>query len=127
MPRKDISKDGVNTQFGNGQKQDGAGRPRKIYTILKEKGFSADDVKTVFCEMAWYTTEELKAIYDDATKPIITRIVANQFYKALKDGNFVKIKEILEHTIGKPQQPVALSSDNETGIVIIKLPDNGRQ
>lgn len=95
--------DGV--KFGEGQKQ-GNGRKKKIYTILKEKGFSADDIKTAFGEMAFYTLKELKAVHTDESKPVIARIVANQFYLALKKGDWQKIKEILEHTIGKPSQYV---------------------
>jgi hypothetical protein len=116
---------GKSVKFGAGQKQEGAGRPRKIYTILKEKGYSADDIKTAFGEMAWYTLDELKAVHSDNTKPIITRIVANQFFKAFKDSDWNKIKEILEHTIGKPSQPVSLESES-TGGVFIMIPDNGR-
>ena len=93
--------DGV--RFGEGQKQ-GNGRKKKIYTILKEKGFSADDIKTAFGEMAFYTLSELKSVYDDETKPVIARIVANQFFQALKKSDWAKIKEILEHVIGKPTQ-----------------------
>ena len=82
------------------------GRTKKIYTILKEKGYTLDDMRIAFGEMAWYSLEELKAIHQDETKPIITRIVANQFYLALKGGNWDKIKEILEHVIGKPTQKI---------------------
>jgi len=125
MANKNIKDAGV--KFGSGQKQEGAGRKRKIYTILKEKGFNADDIKTAFGEMAWYTLDELNKVAFDNEKPIIMRIVANQFYSAYKDKNWTKIKEILEHTIGKPTQPVNMSSDDNTGIVIVKLPDNNRQ
>lgn len=124
MANKNIKNAGV--KFGEGQKTEGAGRKPKIYTILKEKGFSSDDIKTSFGEMAWYTLDELKAVAFDQAKPIIVRIVANQFFAAYKESNWVKIKEILEHTIGKPMQPVNMSSDDNTGIVIFKIPENGR-
>ena len=84
----------------------GNGRKKKIYTILKEKGFSADDIKTAFGEMAFYKLSELKKVYEDEEKPIIARIVANQFFQALKKSDWTKIKEILEHTIGKPTQEI---------------------
>lgn len=80
------------------------GRKKKIYTILKEKGFCADDIKTAFGEMAFYTISELKSVYDDESKPVIARIIANQFFQALKKSDWMKIKEILEHVIGKPIQ-----------------------
>lgn len=89
----------------------GHGRKKKIYTILKEKGYSADDIKTAFGEIAFYNTEELSSIIDDNDKPIITRIVANQFKLALDKGDWNRIKEILEHTIGKPSQPLDLNGN----------------
>lgn len=90
-----------------GQTGNPNGRPRKIYTILKETGYGGDDVKTAFQEMAFYSMPELKRLYDDESKPAIIRIVANQLYKALTLGDWSKIKEIIEHTIGKPVQPMA--------------------
>lgn len=84
----------------------GKGRKKKIYTVIKEMGYSADDVKTAFGELAFYTLGELKAVYSDESKPIITRIIANQFFTALKKSDWNKIKEILEHVIGKPQQTI---------------------
>lgn len=83
-----------------------AGRKKKIYTILKEKGYGSDDIKTAFGELAFYTLNELKNVYADDKKPVIVRIVANQFYQALKKSDWVKIKEILEYVIGKPQQRI---------------------
>ena len=84
----------------------GNGRKKKIYNILKEKGYSADDIKTAFGEMAFYTIAELQNVHKDETKPVIARIIANQFYLALKKGEWNKIKEILEYVIGKPNQSI---------------------
>lgn len=79
------------------------GRPKKIYTILKEKGYNGEDIKTAFGELAFYSVPELKKVKDDDKKPVIVRIVANQFVEALSKNDWNKIKEILEHVIGKPQ------------------------
>lgn len=105
----DIHKHGV--KFGQGQDPTKGGRPKKIYTILKEKGYSKDDVRTAFGELAWYTLDELKKVHKDKKMPIITRIVANQFYLALMSGNWNKVKEILEHVIGKPNQKMDLNHE----------------
>ena len=103
------------------------GRNKKIYTILKEKGFSKDDIKTAFGEIAWYDLSELKKVHEDNKKPVIMRIVANQFYLALKKGDWNKIKEILEHTIGKPNMTVRTTIEEPiTSIQLenVKIKDN---
>ena len=97
-----------------GQSGNPNGRPRKIYTILKETGYGADDIKTAFKDLAFYTMPELKALYDDEKNPAIVRIVANQLFKALSGGDWNKIKEIIEHTIGKPSQPMEHSGEINT-------------
>lgn len=82
------------------------GQPLKIYTILKRKGYGKADTITAFGEIAYYTMKELKSAKDNEKLPIITRIVANQFYTAYEKNDWNKIKEILEHTIGRPLQSV---------------------
>ena len=108
--------------------------PAKKYTniidkILKEHGYSAVDVKTAFGELAFYTVDELKAVHEDNTKPVITRIIANQFILALKKGEWNKVKEIMEHVIGKPTQPLQVGMPPPKIQIINKsgapLDDNG--
>ena len=101
----------------------GKGRKKKIYTILKEKGFSKDDITSAFGELVWYSIPELKKLYKDETKPAIIRIVSNQIYFALKNADYNKIKEIMEHTIGKPKQEIdgkqEIKFEQITGIEIL--------
>jgi hypothetical protein len=111
--------------FRQNPKNIGDGRKKKIYTVLKEKGYSADDIRTAFGEIAYYDEQELEEVIGDTSKPIITRIVANQFKTAFYKGDWNKIKEILEHTIGKPDQNINASGDF-TGYHVItefKRPD----
>ncbi len=104
---KDIHNDPkANTEgfANNPQNINKAGRPKKIYTIIKNMGYSADDIRAAFGELAFYTLKQLEEVHDDETKPVITRIIANQFFMALKKSDWGKIKEILEHVVGRPQQ-----------------------
>jgi hypothetical protein len=96
----DISKYAV--KFGSGQDPTRGGRPKKIYTILKEKGFCKDDITTAFGELAFYKLEELEAVHDNEEMPVIARIIAKQFYTALKDCDWHKIKDLMDHVIGRP-------------------------
>lgn len=107
---KNINGNDGNT-FSSTNQPANAGRKKKIYTVLKDKGYSADDIKLAFGEMAFYTLKELKEVYGDEEKPIITRIVANQFFQALKKSDWTKIKEILDHSLGKPKQEIDNTHD----------------
>lgn len=82
------------------------GRPKNIYSQIKRKGYSATDIKTAMREVSFYTYDELKKLYNDKKKPVILRIIANQYYKTLTKGDWHKIKEIMEHTLGKPLQEI---------------------
>jgi translation initiation factor 2 alpha subunit (eIF-2alpha) len=92
----------------------GKGRKKKIYTVIRELGYSADDVRTAFGEIGFYTQKEIVELAKDENKPMIVRIVANQFIQCFKSNDFNKIKEILEHVIGKPQQKI--ETENKTEI-----------
>ena len=83
-----------------------SGRPKKIYTILQEQGYSKDDIRTAFGELGWYTLKELQNVHSDNENPLIVRIIANQFILAFNKNDYSKVKEILEHVIGKPTQTV---------------------
>lgn len=100
--------------FKKGVVQNPNGAPKKIYTIIKEMGYSANDMKAAFGELSWYNVDELKNLHADNSKPMIVRIVANQIYLALTKGDMSKIKEILEYTLGKPSQGIDVTTQGES-------------
>lgn len=80
------------------------GRPKRIYTILKESGYTKDDISTAFAEIGWQTLEDAEAIVADPTKPLILKTVAMAFIKGATKGDFRYVSEILQHVIGKPKE-----------------------
>jgi len=109
MPKED-------TQFSSTNQPENRGRKKKIYTVLKEQGFSKDDIRTAFGDLAWHSEEELRELSKNADKPMIVRIVAKQFLEAYKRKDWNKIRDIIEHTIGKPPQDIGISDKPITGI-----------
>jgi hypothetical protein len=98
------------------------GRPKKIYTILKEIGYSKEDIKTCFGELLWYNESDLIEIIKDKEKPIITQITAKALIEAKDKGEFNKIKEILEQTVGKPMQSIEVQKNEPlTNITITEV------
>lgn len=87
------------------------GRPRRIYSIIKETGFAPEDAIAVFSEFAYYTVKDLEKVEKDESNPALLRIVAGAISEAYKQKNFPKIKEILEYVIGKPNQPIQVSGN----------------
>lgn len=90
------------------------GRKKKIYTILKETGYSGDDIKTAFGELAWYTLDELKELANAPDTPAIVSIVCKALTEAQKDGRYSLIKEILEYVLGKPNQALDITTGGES-------------
>jgi len=99
------------------------GRPEKIYTILKRTGYNATDVKAAFEELGFYSMEDLIKLKDDETKPVITRIVANQFHLALTKNDYYKVKEIMEYVLGKPKQETDINVNPDSKIVFENVSD----
>jgi len=82
------------------------GRPKSIYTVLKEKGFCSNDIKTAMKELVFHTEKELEEISENTEKPIIIRIIAQNIIEAMLNGSLSEMRIILEHTIGVPNQKI---------------------
>lgn len=117
MPKMDGNKTG-NGFDKNPQNINKKGRPKKIYTILKESGYSADDINTAFGELVWMTKDELTKLQKDKSKPIITGIISGALLEAYKDKNYTKVKEIIEQVVGRPKQGHDLNVVSEPIITI---------
>lgn len=103
----------IGKKFKPGVSGNPEGRPKKIYTILKETGYSADDIRTAQNEISWYTEKDLRAAANKKTNPAIVRILAKRFLSAIREGDYKSIKEIIDHIIGRAAQSVDLQSGGE--------------
>lgn len=85
-----------------GQSGNPLGRPRRIYSVLKDSGYSREDIADAFAEVGWQTIDDLQAILDDDSKPAILKVIARAFIKGAEKGDFRYVSEILAHCIGVP-------------------------
>ena len=120
MPKGENLKGKGGLKFGHGQTRKGGGRPKKIYTVLKEKGYSKDDIRLCFQELAFYSENDLVSVINDMEKPQIIKIVAKAYIEAGKTGNYSKVKEIIEQVIGKPTQDTKVEVTTIPSIFIQK-------
>jgi Family of unknown function (DUF5681) len=93
-------------QFKPGKSGNLSGRPKKIYTILKESGYSKDDMRNAFNEISWADPTEIQHIIDSETHPAIVKVVAKAFQKAMEKGDYRYCSEIIQQVIGQPKESV---------------------
>ena len=114
---------GKGVRFGSGQDATKGGRKKNIYTILKDKGFTKDDVATAFTEMLFYTIKELEEVAKDATKPVIMKIVATSLRAAYVEGDYKKGQQIIEQVIGRALQKNEVTGKDGSQInFVVALP-----
>ena len=80
------------------------GRPKKIYTVLKESGYTKDDIRDAFAEIGWQNEADIDEILNDESKPMILRLIAKAFKRGTDKGDFRYVSEILQHVVGKPTE-----------------------
>jgi len=82
------------------------GRKKKIYNILKKKGYGKDDIIAAFKELMFYKEVKLEELRDDESKPILVRIVAANIIDSFEDSDISSLKFILDHVLGTPKQTI---------------------
>lgn len=95
--------------FKKGEVANPNGRPRKIYTILKESGYTKDDVRTAFNEIAWADIDGLQKIFKDPKSPAIIKVIAHAYKRAIEKGDYRYVAEIIQQSIGKPKETSEVS------------------
>jgi len=102
------------------------GRPKKLITLLKEAGYSADDYKEVFTHIGFQTEDELHNILSDDSKPAILKVIAKAFIKAIEKGDTRYINELLAWAIGKPTESKEVKGEIAITSVEVKVISTGR-
>jgi hypothetical protein len=91
-------------KFGSGQDPTKGGRPKKLYTSLKEMNYNADDIRDAFKDIALSDRDEIDRILKQKDTPLILLVLAQAFRVAVQKGEYSKIKEIMEQVLGRPTQ-----------------------
>ncbi len=115
-----LAEDSKGTRFSSDNQPLNRGRKPKIYNVLKELGYSQDDIRIAFNEIAFYTEAQLQELYDNEEAPAITKVVAKALQNAIKSGNYSQVKDILEQLIGRAKETKEINGNLLGASVIIK-------
>jgi hypothetical protein len=89
------------------------GRPKKIYTLIRESGYSKDDAKDMFADIGWLTQKELKELFESDKTPAIMKVLAHAYNKGINKGDYRYVAEIIQQWLGRPKidQDVHMSGE----------------
>jgi hypothetical protein len=104
-------------KFSKTNQPKGAGRKRSIYKVLKETGYSRDDIRVAMTELCFYKDSELKRVYEDDKAPMILKIIARALNKSLVSGDLKAISQILETLVPK-ETNVTMTHEGEQVFLI---------
>lgn len=97
---------GAGTAWKPGETGNPNGRPKKLVTILQDKGFAKSEIADAFEQLAWFTEEELANLYKSPTTPVIVKVAAKAYRTAMSKGDLNFTKIMLEYVLGKPKQQI---------------------
>lgn len=113
MAKKDFDPDiGKNTQFSSTNQPANRGRKKKIYTILKESGYSLDDIRAAMLELVFLNRNDLMELSLNPESPMILRIIGSTLNESLSKSDYSKIRDIIDQVIGKPKMHVDNTSSD---------------
>ena len=89
-----------------GQSGNPNGRPRKFVCVLKEIGYSKQDINQTVQNMIGMTLSDLQKIVADENSVIINRTIANALIKSLSKGSLYSLETLISRVHGVPTQTV---------------------
>ena len=99
------------------------GRKKKIYTILKEQGYSKEDIKNAIQELLFYSVIELEELKSQKEQLAIITLISSAILKGVDKGDFKAVKDLVEYVIGKPTGTTKIQGDPEnplnSGAIVI--------
>jgi len=122
MPRKDIHKDGVNTQFSSTNQPANAGRRPNVFAkYIRENRVSLDDIRALISSMLGYDADEIKKILKDKEDkpPIGIILLFKAIMEDMNKGEITNLEKLMDRAYGKPEKTInheiaAISPDTLT-------------
>jgi hypothetical protein len=109
MPRKDIYKDGVKTQFSSTNQPENSGRRPSVFAkYIKENRLSLDDMRAVISSLLGYSAPEINAILKDKVErpPIAIVLLLKAITADMNKGDLSNFIKLAERAFGKPEKTI---------------------
>ncbi len=104
-------------QFSSTNQPAGAGRkPNAIRAYIKENDLSSQDVRAAIQDLMAKTEDELAAVANDKTAPVLYRGFARAIIKEIKDAGLTNIEVLITRAFGKPTEFVKQEIDLTTTV-----------
>jgi hypothetical protein len=127
MSRKDIYKDGVNTQFSSTNQPETKGRKKKLISTicedLRSEGFenaSPANIKNLYEQFLNLTEEKLRQLFADSEQPILVKILVKSI---LSDRAYEVVESIIDRAHGKASQNIDHTTKGEAIKQVFKIGD----
>jgi hypothetical protein len=109
MPRKDIYKDGVKTQFSSTNPAKNPGRRPNVFAkYIRENRVSLDDIRALISSMLGYDAAEIQAILKNKVdKPPMGIILLFKAITAdMEKGEITNLEKLMDRAYGKPEKTI---------------------
>ena len=113
-----------NKPFKKGQSGNPNGRPRKLVTLLKDIGYTKQDIDTTIQNMMAMTIEELAEVFKDSKATVLEKTVANAIKKGIEKGSLYSLETLMNRVYGFPNQKSEIQTHQT---INIPIPDIGKR
>lgn len=82
----------------------GGRKPSSLKKFIKKTNISSDDISNMIKYILPMNQDQITELLQDKKTPLIMRIFANAVLRDLKNGNLNNVKDLMDRSIGKPQE-----------------------
>ena len=98
--------------FKKGQTGNPNGRPRKFVCLLKDMGYTKQDINTTIQNMMAMSISELAEVFKDDNATVLEKTIANAIKRGIEKGTLYSMETLLTRVYGQPKQEIESKNEN---------------
>ncbi len=95
-----------------GQSGNPNGRPRKFVCLLKDMGYTKQDINTTIQNMMAMSISELAEVFKDDNATVLEKTIANAIKRGIEKGTLYSMETLLTRVYGQPKQEIESKNEN---------------